>query len=70
MAQESTGPLSLSSVLWFESDTAPPELEMGNAAGNLSYDTITNSGDLTQLRFPSCTPASMSWNEPDIEMKT
>jgi hypothetical protein len=69
-AQESAGPLSLSSLLWFESNTAPPELEIGNAAGNLRYDTITYPGDLMQLRFPSCTPASVSWNEPDIDMKT
>jgi len=68
--QENAGPLSLSSLLWFESNIAPPELEMGNAAGNLRYDTITYPGDIAQLRFPSCTPASMSWNEPDIEMKT
>jgi hypothetical protein len=38
--QESAGPLSLSSLLWLESDNATPELEMGNAAGNPSYDTL------------------------------
>jgi hypothetical protein len=69
-AQESAGPLSLSSLLWHESNNATPELEMGNAVGNPSYNEITYSGDLSQLRFPTCAPVSMSWSEPDIEIKT
>jgi len=68
--QTSTGPLCLPSLLWSECDTALPGLEMGKAAGYPNYDTITYSDDPAQLRFPSCTPTGMSWNLPDIEMKT
>lgn len=64
--QTITGPLSLSSFLWPDSDTAPSVLEMGNRAGYPNYDTNTYSGNLAQLLFPSLTPAETSWTGLDI----
>jgi hypothetical protein len=64
------GPLSLSSFLWSDSDTAPPVLGMGNGAGYLNYDANTYSGSQAQHIFPSFTLADMSWNGLDIGMET